>query len=276
MPMFEGYTTPVTDEQRLAQIAAKLDEWTEYVHQERPVLPNSSLASDDALFPLFPPSSLAWHGMSSAVDHLEIFMNAVAGGKSHPLAPQTLARTGMVSAAHALWLLDGRDRPTRQKRGLQLAYFEFSEDHKAVRDIAKLPDADLAALQPYLDTREKWMERAITRGAGLGMSEGQVTTLNDTDLLDHVCRDIAHREPDLDDIVGMVRVLWRLYSGSAHGLRWPVMFRADLANAGPADASGTTFAQATNDFSDLTMAASGVAIFLARAINSFEIRRRPA
>lgn len=93
----------------------------------------SSLAADDKLFPVLPPSHLAWHGVASAVDHLDMFMALPRSGVSHPLAPNTVARTGMLSGAHALWLLDAPTRaglsarsaasgsPTRSSRAIARA-----------------------------------------------------------------------------------------------------------------------------------------------------------
>jgi hypothetical protein len=80
--------------------------WADYVTQLQVAEPGSSLAKDDALFAVLPPSHLAWQGILSAVDHLDSFFGLLDGGKSHPLAPGTLARAGVLGAAHALWLLD--------------------------------------------------------------------------------------------------------------------------------------------------------------------------
>lgn len=279
MPMFSGLTMPQTDEGRLQQIADYLGRWRDYVYTDQPILPGSSLARDDEVFDVLPASALAWHGISSAVDHLDMFMAAILAQRSHPLAPQTLARTGMISGAHALWVLDGGDRVTRQKRALQLAYQEFAEDHKAVTGIAPLMGTDPATgdsnAKTYLDSRKEWMDRAVTVGASLGMTAHQVTTLGETDLLDKVTKEIVRRDPQHTEMAKSVQILWRMWSGVAHGLRWPVMSRTDFGAAAPADATGTVRALATNDISNLTMAASGVAIFLVRAIGIFEERRKP-
>lgn len=265
-------------EGRLDLIAQQVTEWRGYISEQRPVLPGSSLAKDDEVFSVFPASHLTWHGISSAVDHLDMFMVSIRAGQSHPLAPQTLARTGMLSGAHALWVLDHGDRVTRQRRGLQLAYQEFAEDHKAVREIATFenpnPAAGLAEMQSYLDVRQEWMDRAVAVGATLGMTSGQVTTFGETDVLDKVTRHIVQDDPQKADMIRAVRVLWRTYSGIAHGYRWSAMFRTDIGE-GEADQTGAVHGNATNDVGELATAAAGVSIFLLRAISLFERRRQP-
>lgn len=80
----------------------------------------------------------------------------------------------MLAGAHALWVLDGPDRPTRQRRALRLAYEEFHREHQAVTDIATIetddPEQRLAEMADYLDKRVEWKQRAITVGAQLGMT----------------------------------------------------------------------------------------------------------
>jgi hypothetical protein len=87
---------------------------------------------------VLPPSHLIWHGISSAVDHLDAFMGALDGGKSHPLAPSTLARSGILGSTHALCLLDGPDRDERRRRGLHLAHEEFKREKQMFEAIERI------------------------------------------------------------------------------------------------------------------------------------------
>ena len=64
---------------------------------------------------------------------------------------------GVLSGAHALWLLDGPDRVERQKRGLCLVDEEFFREHQAVRDIAGDPELRSS---PRLDSHEGLPRRA--------------------------------------------------------------------------------------------------------------------
>ena len=277
--LFNGHTIPRDHGERLSQLDQLLDGWRAYIIEPRIVQDGSSLAADDKLFPVLAPSQLAWHGIASAVDHLDMFMALLRTGTSHPLAPNTIARTGMLSGAHALWLLDGPNRIERQKRGLRLAHEEFSRDRQAVRDIATIenpdPEAGLVKMKDYLDTRTEWMERALTVGAQLGMTSKDLR-FDDTTLLDEVTRRLVERDPEAIDLIRAVRIVWRTYSGVAHGLRWPVMYRAEYGEPIPGGKPGSVEGRVTNNIEDLSMAASSVSIFLINAIDLFEKRRQSA
>jgi hypothetical protein len=198
--LFPGYTAPRDHGERLAQLDQLLEGWRAYIQEPRSVEDGSSLAADDRLFPVLTPSQVAWHGIASAVDHLDMFMALLRSGTSHPLAPNTIARTGVLSGAHALWLLDGPDRVERQRRGLRLAYEEFFRDHQAVRDIAMIENPDPARgpaeMKGYLDARVEWMDRAVAVGATIGMPAKEVKTFNDTQLLDTVTRRLVEQDPE--------------------------------------------------------------------------------
>ena len=152
---FPGYTRPRDHGERLAQLDQLLAGWRDYI-QKAPEDGNS-LAGDDHLFPMLPPSQLAWFGIVSAVDHLDMLMALVRSGTSHPLRTTPSPAPGVLSGAHALWLLDGPDRVERQKRGLCLAHAEFFREHQAVRDIAAIQNSDLS---PRLDSHEGLPRRA--------------------------------------------------------------------------------------------------------------------
>lgn len=186
----------------------------------------------------------------------------------------------MLSGAHALWLLDGPDRVERQKRGLCLAHEEFFREHQAVRDIAAIQNSDpvrgLTAMKDYLDARVEWMDRALAAGATIGMTSKEVKTLNDTGLLDTVAHRLVEHDPENVELISAVRIVWRTYSGVAHGLRWPVRYRTKYGEPIPGSRPGTVEGRVTNSIGDLDMAASSISIFLINAIRLFEKRRQPA
>lgn len=278
--LFNGPTMPKDHPERLAMLDEKVGVWRAFVGSARAVEPGSSLAADDQMFPVLTPSQLAWHGISSAVDHLDTFMALLRAGASYPLAPSTIARTGMLSGAHALWLLDGPTRTERQKRGLRLAHEELTRDRQAVRDIAVIghsddPAAGLAEMKDYLDLRDEWVARVLTVGEQqFGMATKHDFRFDDTTLLDTVTRRLAEHAPEDADLISAVRVVWRTYSGVAHGLRWPATYRLEYGEPVPGASPGTVEGRLTNSIEHLSMAASSMAIFLAHAVDLFEHRRR--
>lgn len=271
-----------TDGQRLAWISEQVKDWRTYVEQPQPVLDGSSLAAEDVILSVLPPSHLIWHGISHAVDHLDVFMGALTEGKkSHPIAPSTLARSGILGGAHALWLLDGPDRAERQRRALKIAHEEFHRDRQMLRDIIDIsrddpdtePSPDISVAQQQIDLRTEWIDRVIAAGAALGMRDTQVTAqLDETSVIDAVAKRYAVITPDSRELVKAYWLLWRMYSGTAHGLRWSAMHRTKIVKN---EQGGGGNGWLTNDLADLGMGACAVALFTQRAINLYEIRRKP-
>lgn len=209
-----------------------------------------------------------------------MFMALVRSGTSHPLAHNTVARTGGAQR-RSRSMAARRARPSRaKKRGLCLAHEEFFREHQAVRDIAAIQNSDpvrgLTAMKDYLDARVEWMDRALAAGATIGMTSKEVKTLNDTGLLDTVAHRLVEHDPENVELISAVRIVWRTYSGVAHGLRWPVRYRTKYGEPIPGSRPGTVEGLVTNSIGDLDMAASSSSIFLTNAIRLFEKRRQPA
>lgn len=218
----------LTPGQRLGQNRALTTRWADYCSKPQLALPGSSLAKDDSLFDVLPTSHLAWQGISSAVDHLDSFFDLLDGGKSHPLSPGTLARAGVLGAAHALWLLDCPGRAGRQKRGLRLAHEEFKRELQLVKDLRGLSGDPTGQAQKRMDTLTEWMDRAVTVGGTLGMTAADVRRFEDTALIDEVAARYVDAVPDSRDLAMTYRIVWRLYSGTSHGLRWSALLRAEI------------------------------------------------
>ena len=269
---------PLTPKQRLALIAGQVEQWRTMTGQLPPVEPGSSLTGDDQIFLLLPPSYLIWHGISHAVDHLDMFMNAlVMTNTSFPLAPQTLARSGVLGAAHALWMLDGPDRVERQLRALRMVHQEFSQERTAYRDIVQIegPNPRLASL---IAVRDKWIARTITAGATIGKTAKQVAQRpDDTTLIDSVIKryEQVNRPEDGGSLVGVYRLIWRMHSGVAHGLRWPIMYRTDFSNAVLGGDEHGLGGMVTNDEDQLMVSATAMYLLLKRAFELYDLRRLP-
>jgi hypothetical protein len=262
----------ITPGQRLGRTRAQVNEWVTYVGTPQLAQPGSSLAKDDALFDLLPPSHVAWQGISAAVDHLDAFLGLLDGGKSHPVAPGTLARSGVLGAAHSLWVLDPPERAERQRRSLRLAHEEFRRERQLlidVRDLGGDPDGNV---QRIIDIRTEWMTRAVTVGATVGMLPAAVRQLDDTTLIDEVAARYVAVVPGSAELAKLYRVVWRIYSGTAHGLRWSSLLRT--AATPSTDGVPGSGGYVTNDLGDLDLAASAVSVFTSRAIDLYEKRRQ--
>jgi hypothetical protein len=252
--------------------------WLDYVELRPEIIGGSSLAKDDALFPVRPPSHLAWHGIIAAVEHLALLIDCLEAGTPQPLAASTLARSAILGSAHALWLLDGSDRADRQRRGLRLAHEQFQLELLRLRDLRRLDGEDgTDQSSPYdtagvlVDFQIEGINGAIGVSAKLGMSPEEVAARpDDTAVIDTVARRYTDVVPGALQLAKAYRMLWRQYADASHGLRWSELYRANIMQQDRRGGQGYL----TNDLSDLGMAASAVVIFTRRAINRFELRRQ--
>lgn len=90
--------------QRLGRMADEISKLRTLTSDVQPVEPHSSLARDDAAFPVYPASLLAWQYIGSAVDHLDMMVSTVEATRSgFVFGYETLARTGLIGMFPILW-----------------------------------------------------------------------------------------------------------------------------------------------------------------------------
>lgn len=269
---------PATDEaamsQRLLQSADIVEEWAKRTNTAHPIQLGSSLAADDALFPVNPVSDLAWFGIAHAVDHLHMHLHVlVRDERSFPIAPQTLARGGLIGAAHALWLLDGPDRRTRQLRGLRIAHEEWRNERNAYKDLVDAGEAE-DGMDELITRRTEWMNRAIAAGESIGFTAAEVKTRPvDTDLIKEVLTRYERDEPGEPGDVSMAPIynlLWQMLSGSAHGYRWSSMSRVEYAEGTEGE---TAHGLLTTDLDTHFHSVGALMLLIERAFDLFNKRR---
>jgi hypothetical protein len=256
--------------------AERVKNWRTYIEQLRPIAPGSVQAEDDKIFPTIAPSHLIWHGITHAVDHLDMFMNALTEhGKQYPLAPQTLARSGVLGAAHALWMLDHADRVERQRRAIRMAVEECRQERTAMREIKKIKGGLTADVDRRIDTRTEWIAQAVQRGATIGMTANDVAQRpEDTAVIDAVAKRYVETTSSSSehDLVTTYRTIWRTHSGTAHGLRWPALHRTEIL--GSLARGGAAGRLTAGGLPALSMSASAVSLLIMRAIDLYEERRK--
>jgi hypothetical protein len=205
----------LTDEQRLGFIVTQVGRWRAWIlHVQRP-LAGSTLAEDDTIFPPFTLSQLAWQGLCSGVDHLDLFASAlVATRTGYPSAYFTLSRAGVVGAAHALWLLDG-DRAQRQRRALRMAHEDYRQERAAMADIKRLMPGAAELATSRIEQLTQRMGEVVTAGAGLGMTaQSFKKKINDGQIIEDMARRFA-TGPEANDLIAAYVVMWRQHSGAA-------------------------------------------------------------
>lgn len=263
-----------TASQRLGRMAREISKLRTLTTDVLTVEPHSSLIRDDAAFPRYPASSLAWQGIGSAVDHLDMMICTLEATRTaFPFGYHTLARTGLIGAARALWVLDGT-RTERIGRALRMAHDEYRQERAALTDTRSLfPDlaTDCDQRMTLLDRR---MAEARTAGTQIGMTDREVRDKpKDTEIIGHVARRFAIGEPEPDNITASYVLGWRDGSGIAHAMLWPALRRSvPIRQAGP----GRSHHKLTTDIDEIAHAAARVHLLTDKAVELFDRRRRSA
>jgi hypothetical protein len=265
---------------RLGEIAERAVQWREMIRKPHPIEPGSSLDTDDQVFPALPASHLIWHGISHAVDHLDAYLHPiVTSGISFPLAPQTLARSGVLGAAHALWILDAPVPVDRQLRALRMAHEELRNECNAYEGLASSTEsiAELEGLTSTVAARRRRMAEAAEAGEAIGKTVAQVRKKpTETMLIDEVIERYQQAHPAVDQakLLNMYRLIWRMHSGISHGFMWPVMHRTDFTNAAfdSPDRSGHG-GLVTNTEVQLAISAVAMSLLISDAFRLFNERR---
>lgn len=275
MPPDTGSTGPtptLTPEQRLGFIGMQVDHWRTQLLDVRPPEPDSSLAADDAVFPTLPSSQLAWQGIGSALDHMDLFLTALAAtGTGFPIAYGTLARAGVLGAAHALWLLDWDvDETERACRALRMAHEEYRQERAAVLDVQRLMPGK--GCGPSLAVLDGLLANVLAAAESASISQDKVQERpKDGEIIEKMASRYATRGLPTDtDLVAAYSLLWRQNSGGAHGLRWPMMARASGSYLTAAGQSIRTVATTADE---LATNAAATHLLTQQAIELYERRR---
>ncbi|MFF0414898.1 hypothetical protein ACFYUY_31185 [Kitasatospora sp. NPDC004745] len=97
-------------------------------------------------------SSVAWHGLITAVEHLDFGLTALAKTQTlYPAVYFTTLRVGLLGAAQAVWVLEPTMRRERQLRALTAAAANYNEQRKMI-----------GALSP--SSPEQQAELAVAKG----------------------------------------------------------------------------------------------------------------
>ena len=158
--------------------------------------------------------------MASAADHL-----LVLAGTLDPFAPwagRTLARGTVEAAARAWWLLDPTINPTQRiARSLTERVHDLRSQRTILREMTRVTDEERAAAIEHI-------ESALATAAGMAVALG-VEPIND-DRGGMVAA--GARRPETTHLVAQAlpevgRVLYRIYSATAHGVSHGLMSNFD-------------------------------------------------
>ncbi len=262
-------------EARLGRMKKPVEIWQERTSGEDtgppPVEPGSSLADDDQVFPSHPVSSVAWHGLLTAVEHLDFTLSAMAATRTlYPSAYFTTLRAGLLGAAQAVWVLAPANRAERQLRALAAAMTNYEEQRKAYGAIPAVTAEEQAAVAEARGRIDKRLDEAAAAAVSLGKDPAKARTLrvNATEVI-KLAAAVA--------VPGKVEqpyamFLWRTASGHVHGHPYTrlLQLRSDHVVEDP---DGRLWARETGSIMEIGTAASAVFMITAKAWELFDQRR---
>ncbi|WP_349270929.1 hypothetical protein MPNTM1_02527 [Mycolicibacterium parafortuitum] len=172
----------------------------------------SELAADDADWPGFPLSTVAWSGLGSATDHLVAIQRHVEAKQLFPMSHPTLCRSALVGAAQAVWVLAPDGCPVRLSRTrtvLAEMYKRHLQYLTGLQDLADSPHAGTDIVAGVV--KQRMGELEAKRSA-----DNQKEKLEATKMI----REAGESAFGKSNLVKEVVLAWQSGSGAAHGLSW--------------------------------------------------------
>lgn len=228
-----------------------LDKWRQI---QGPFIPisGSELVRDDADWPPYGVSQVAWGGFTIAVEHLQairahIDVQPPNRPNLYGFAHQTLARTALIGAATAAWVLGPEGREKRIERARNVVTYQQDEHGKYLRELQRLAEhAGTNAVANHVAMRQRELE--AKRAA-----DGQTAKYETTRIIREAALETFREKRFSDELVAT----WRSGSAAAHGLIHSVLGRSPTLQ-GPVDDKGRathTVGGSFELFSNLYMAA---------------------
>ncbi|MDX2815740.1 hypothetical protein PV410_24775 [Streptomyces sp. PA03-5A] len=218
------------------------------------VEPGSSLSGDDKLFPDHPVSSVAWHGLITAVEHLDFALTAMAKTQTlYPAAYFTTLRAGLLGAAQAVWVLDPRRRTERQTRALAAAAANYAEQRKAIGALSPTTPEQATELSALRDRLSNRLDEVAAAAESIGCDPARARKLSlvATDVIKKAASAALAGTPEQE----YAMYLWRIGSGHVHGhpyTRYLQLRTDDLTK----DADGRLWGRNTATITEVGLAAS--------------------
>ena len=133
----------VDDEAVVRSTFSALDDWRKVRGPFIPV-PGSDLAIDDEDWPPFGVSQVAWAGFTVAAEHLQairahIDVRPPNRPNLYAFAHQTLARTALVGATSAVWVLSPEEREVRIARARNIVTYMQGEHRGMIKSCGWSP-----------------------------------------------------------------------------------------------------------------------------------------
>lgn len=255
--------------QRAVTTARRWETWAEDLHlpQRR-----SALHYDDRLCAAFPTSTSAYHGISAAIDHINLIADAIQGRQAtRPYAYYPPARAATFAAARSVWILSPPYRKDRQVRALWMEWDNNRKQRSFVESVrATAPDAQVAR-ESVLAKLSRFHRLIVEAAESIGYRlSNRNNPPSDTHIMETATAWLdRHEHPNEFGSGHAAMLLWRQHGGAAHSLPW--------INTGKAEsleqlAEGGFKGRVTASYADMGMAIASATLVINEAIRLYEKR----
>lgn len=269
-PPFGTETQEPSDSEMLGKVRAtflRLDRWRTVIASRPEPKSDSALASDDLIWSWAPPTSLCLATLGSAREHLHAIRLLIEAGELFPSVTSTLARSALMSASVAVWMLAPDQASERQRRMLTFALEDY-RNHIAfgdkvsrtfhIEDIHPKADDQLSRLRQRSDEVRELLD-PLGGPVGWNMTDTIIpAAINET-------------TPDSRQ-QAQFESRWRVMSGAAHGFVWPhfgapgtTVSNVDPVGVGLVTVGGSIGTLAIDYFIAFHVTARGWALFAERS-----------
>ncbi len=262
---------------RLGRMRVPVAQWMKRTSGDDPgslkVEPGSSLAGDDRIFPNHPVSSVAWHGLLTAVEHLDFALSALAKTQTlYPASYYTVLRAGLLGAAQTVWVLMPATRTERQMRGLRAAADNYNEQRKLTGALVASTRQEQQQLDMTVARMKDRLADVATAAVKIGCDPGKAhrLTLDATAMVKEAAGKAlvsAHREQEY------AMHLWRLGSGHAHGHAYTRQLQIN-AESLTEEADGQLWARTTVSLEHVGTAAAAVLLMTKKGFEMYDQRHQ--
>lgn len=200
-----------------------LDRWRARSRDAEVPQQGSELAADARVSPYLPPAELARQSLVAATQHLNLARTAIVAKDIYPASHYTVLRGALVGGSMAVWILAPAAAHDRQQRAMRVAYEwhsragQYVQDACAMMDPSSEPARHMRETAQHIQTRKAEIRSAWAAGAELAAAQKLEVT--------EVIRVSSGAVLDTQE-AARTQLLWRLMSGDAHALGWPIMVRA--------------------------------------------------
>lgn len=197
-----------------------LDEWWARFREPMSPAPGSALALDDLAWRRAPVSSIAQARMGVALDDLQAIRVLCQAGSFHAAAVPTLARSALLAASEAMWMLAPDEARLRQRRGVEAA---LEGDRQHLLYLGAQKNAPGALMKEIVLVRAQ----LLLRQRGATFAAAALGAPGPTDNTGIIRWSATHMQQHNLAWRDQAVALWRAASGSAHGHQFGVMAHSE-------------------------------------------------